>query len=47
MTRRRLEFEADGVVAEAAKVKNLGDAGSFKFNGCPTQSEPILQSRAV
>ncbi|HLB52652.1 MAG TPA: hypothetical protein VJK48_02950 [Chlamydiales bacterium] len=47
MTRRRLEFEADEVVAEAAKVKHFGDAGSFKFNGCPTRSEPILQSRAV
>ncbi|HLB52967.1 MAG TPA: hypothetical protein VJK48_04595 [Chlamydiales bacterium] len=47
MTRRRLEFEADGVVAYASKVKHLGDAGSFKFNGCPTRSEPILESRAV
>ncbi|HLB53248.1 MAG TPA: transglutaminase family protein, partial [Chlamydiales bacterium] len=47
MTRRRLKFEADKVVAETAKVKHFGDAGSFKFNGCPTRSEPIFESRAV
>ena len=47
MTRRRLKFEAGEADAEAAQVKHLGDAGSFKFNGCPTLSEPILESRVV
>jgi hypothetical protein len=27
--------------------RKLGDAGGFKFNGCPTQEKPIFESRAV
>jgi periplasmic divalent cation tolerance protein len=27
--------------------KHMGDAGGFKVSGCPTQPEPIFESRAV
>lgn len=37
--RRRLEFEPDEVVAEAAQPHGLSDAGRFKVNGKPTQSK--------
>ncbi len=28
-------------------LNKLGDAGGFKFSGCPTPAEPIFESRAV
>jgi hypothetical protein len=31
----------------ADKLKKFIDAGGFKFSGCPTPPEPILESRAV
>lgn len=32
--------------AVAAQFDKLSDAGGFKFSGCPTQPEPISETRA-
>ena len=59
MPRRRLKFEPGVAGAEAAQPERLGPGSQkerlllggvqagLKFNGCPTQPEPILESLSV
>ncbi len=47
MTRRRLELEAGVTGAEAVPVQAQVRCRRFQIQGSPTQSEPILEPRAV